>query len=140
MKKWTEADFDSLSWHDCAVYGFKLENFIEEEGSSNLILDLDFIVDCEETETGLIFIAQKAEICFHKVFGLIMNLNYDSPSAGMCPFSINEIKREKKIFPSGYSSYQWQIDINWPQGSIEFQAPHFTQIVTGDSYIAGDRK
>jgi hypothetical protein len=65
------------------------------------------------------------------VFGLKINIDYKIPTAGMSPFSIDGIEREKLEFPTGYSSFRWRIPINWPSGLLEFEAPSFTQILVG---------
>ncbi|MFZ1909226.1 MAG: hypothetical protein WAU52_09125, partial [Burkholderiales bacterium] len=48
---WTTADFDALSWHDVHVYGFRLDNFKEDNGSADLVLDIDFILKWEKVES-----------------------------------------------------------------------------------------
>ena len=43
----SEADFDRLSWHDSHLWAIRLECAEPDEGdwTSELVLDLDFIVD-----------------------------------------------------------------------------------------------
>ena len=41
--EWSTADFETISWHDCHVYGFKLDK--REHGTAELEFDLDFIVE-----------------------------------------------------------------------------------------------
>jgi hypothetical protein len=40
---WTEADFDSLGWHDVHVHGFRVLD--GEHGAGELWLDIDYILD-----------------------------------------------------------------------------------------------
>jgi len=41
--RWTEADFESLSWHDNHVYGLSIRE--GAYGSGRLVLDLDYITE-----------------------------------------------------------------------------------------------
>jgi hypothetical protein len=43
----TEADFDELSWHDCHIWAqrFDVGSPEEDDWTSDLVLDLDFIVE-----------------------------------------------------------------------------------------------
>lgn len=48
MMSYTEADFDVLSWHDCHVWAVEFRAGDPDEGdwTSDLALDIDFIVEC----------------------------------------------------------------------------------------------
>jgi hypothetical protein len=50
----TEADFDRLSWHDCHLRGIRFEAGDPDEGdwTSDLVLDLDFIVEWTSLDRG----------------------------------------------------------------------------------------
>jgi hypothetical protein len=40
---WTDADYDSMDWHDVAVHGFR---FVEgEHGCGRLVFDIDYLGD-----------------------------------------------------------------------------------------------
>jgi hypothetical protein len=58
----------------------------------------------------------------------------------MSPFSINGIEREVVKFSTGHQSYKWRLPINWPKGSLEFQAPGFTQVPTGKPLVQSGRQ
>jgi len=132
---WHAEDFESLSWHDVHVHGFRLDSFNPEEGSADLILDIDFILKWQEAETGFLFTLCPAELRFHEVFGLKIELDYATPTAGICPFSISGISRESLEFAAGVRSFHWCISFNWPRGSLEFDAPKFTQTLMGKPII-----
>jgi hypothetical protein len=142
MKKhgpWNTDDFDLMSWHDAHVHGFKLVDFDDDEGTADLLLDIDYILNWEKTDNEFSFTVCSAELRFHKVFGMKFELDYATPTAGMCPFSIDGIERKPLKFPTGYRSYNWRIPINWPHGSIEFEAPDFTQTMVGKPYVQGEQ-
>src|SRR5580765_4389158 len=82
---WTTSDFDTMSWHDCHVYGFALEE--KEHGTGDLILDIDFIVEwlCH-TDRHFEFRIAPATLTFHNIFGLRFELDYTS--AAISPFAI----------------------------------------------------
>jgi hypothetical protein len=128
---WTIDDFEALSWHDVHVHGFHLDNFKDENGSADLVLDIDYILNWEKFENTFRFTVCRADLRFHDVSSLKFNLDYASVTAGMSAFSVDGIEREAITFPNGYKSYKWRLQINWPKGSLEFQAPGFTQGLTG---------
>ena len=128
---WNTDDFELMSWHDVHVHGFRFENFKPDDGSADLVLDIDYILKWDKTKNYFIFTVCRAELRFHGIFGLKMSIDYMTPPAGMSPFTIAEIEREFVEFSTGYTSYQWQILINWPSGYLEFQSPGFTQKLIG---------
>ncbi len=128
---WTVEDFEVMSWHDVHVHGFRLDEFDENNGSADLVLDIDYILQWNKSEGTFEFTVCPASLRFHEVFGLKVALDYAQPTAGMCPFSIQGIEREPLEFATGHRSYRWRIPINWPSGEIQFQAPKFTQVLTG---------
>jgi hypothetical protein len=129
MQRWTEEDFDSLSWHDNHVHAMELANFNEENGTCDLVLMIDHILDwIGAADRTISFRVAPALLTFHDVFALRVELDYARVSAGMTPFSIDRIERE----PLSYGSFRWKIAINWPEGSITFEAPRFTQQLTGE--------
>ncbi len=128
---WTTDDFDSLSWHDVHVHGLRLAPFNESHGAADLVLDIDYILKWENSGNGIRFTLCPAELVFQGVFGLKLELDYATPTAGMCPFSIHAINREPLEFPTGSKSYRWHIPINWPQGSLRFESPGFKLTLVG---------
>ena len=137
---WTTDDFDALSWHDVHVHGFRFAEFKEANGSADLVLDIDYILKWERSGENFLFTVCRAELRFHDVFGLKLELDYASPTAGMCPFSINGIERDVVTSPNGHQSYRWRLPINWPKGSLEFQAAGFTQVLTGHPQVQTGRQ
>jgi hypothetical protein len=81
---WTTADFDAMSWHDVHVHGFRLDRFDENNGSADLVLDIDYILKWEKSGDSFLFTVCRADLRFNDVFGLKLDLDYASPTAGMC--------------------------------------------------------
>jgi hypothetical protein len=135
---WSEADYDSLSWHDNHVYGLEIQE--GEHGTGELILHLDHIVEWLPPVDGACsFRIAPAILSFREVSGLKLALDYFNVSAAMTPFSIGEIVREAITYATGYHSYRWSISINWPEGLITFEAPGFTQRLLAAPVISSDQ-
>ncbi|TXI43652.1 MAG: hypothetical protein E6Q50_18600 [Lysobacter sp.] len=139
--RWYTADFDAMSWHDVGVHGFRIvEN---GNGTAELQLDLDYILEWlnAEKEGALCFRIAQATLQFHEVFGLRFSLDYVACSAGMSPFSIDRIRRESLRMPNDRGDdsvcaadgpWRWRIDLNWPEGFMEFEATGFSQWMVGE--------
>lgn len=138
--KWTENDFDQMSWHDNAVHGIKI---IEgEHGSGEFVLDLDYILDWLPSQNSIDcfqFRVAPAELRFHEATNLRVSLDYASATAALTPFSIHRIHVESVIYEGGVRSLKWRIEINWPHGEITFQAPRFTQVLTGNVVVTDNQ-
>lgn len=123
---WTNSDFEQMSWHDNTVHGLSIRE--GENGVGEIELDIDHILEWRELKEGKFsFLVSPAKLIFHEVGDLVLKLDYKTPSAGITPFSISEIIRTVKTYRNGYETYQWEIEVHWPNGTIEFVASSFTQ-------------
>ncbi len=147
-ERWYTADFDRLSWHDVHVHGFRIVE--GAHGCAELQLDIDFILarpdDADRARAG--FRVAQAMLQFHEVSGLRFSLDYVACSAGMSAFSIGAIARwslravdadmsEADGNAPGEASgdhgpWRWRIEVNWPEGALEFEASGFTQWLVGE--------
>ena len=129
VSRWSNDDFDSLSWHDNHIHSFAVRE--GEHGEGELILDIDFILEwlCDPATRRCDFRLAPATLTFHRVSDLVLALDYATPTAALVPASMNGITREPHVYPNGYRSYRWRIDINWPTGSISFLGHGFTQVL-----------
>jgi hypothetical protein len=128
--RWTISDFDDLSWHDCHVHGLRLGSVKEEEGTADLEFDIDFIVEWLRRDDQILqFRIAPATLIFYDVFGLRITLDYTTPAAGIIPFSLEGIERERVTYPTGHFSFRWHLPVNWPAGQIVFESPGFTQFL-----------
>ncbi len=129
--RWHTADFDALSWHDVRVHGFRIVE--KDQGTAELVLDIDFILEWLPFEGGgYRFRIAQAILQFHDVFGLRFMLDYVACSAGMTAFSIDRIEREVIGEAAHGQFYRWRIGVNWPEGFLEFEAPGFSQWLVGE--------
>jgi hypothetical protein len=134
---WVTADYDDLSWHHNHVHGLAIQS--GPHGCGDLILDIDFIVEWVQCGERFEFILAPADLVFHSVSRLKVEVDYENPQAAITPFSISGIERELVSYPTGYTSYRWSIEVNWPEGLIEFAAPGFTQTLRSTPIRVGQQ-
>jgi hypothetical protein len=128
-RRWSDADFDEMSWHDAHVHGFRLTEIRSELGSADLVFDIDYILQWIEAGGQFQFKVAQASLTFHQAFGLRVALDYQTIGAGMGPFSLSGITRRNA--PGDAVRQFWALDVNWPSGRIEFEASGFTQVLVG---------
>lgn len=124
--RWTDADFDELSWHDNHVHGLTVRE--GKHGTGDLILDVDFILEWVRSEHGIEFIIAPADLVFHDVSNLRIAIDYAALSAAMGPFSLQGIQRRFEA-RERYTAQIWTLDVNFPSGQIELEATGFTQLI-----------
>jgi hypothetical protein len=136
-QKWTTADFDDLSWHDCHIHGFRFGEINDERGTAELEFDIDFILEwLTQGDSTFCFRIAPATLTFHDVFGLRVEVDYATPiTAGMTPFTIDGINREPLSYPTGYTTFRWRLPVSWPAGAITFDSPGFTQVLRREPVI-----
>ena len=134
---WTEHDYDSMSWHDATVHAIRLVE--GEHGSGQLWFDLDYIVEWICVGNTCRFRVAPARLAFREVTKLRLSLDYATVGAGFVPFQLDGIERKDIRYAGDYSSYSWTIEINWPDGSISFDSPGFTQQLTGPIVESGSQ-
>lgn len=127
---WTTADFDAMNWHDAHVHALRIVH--GAHGSGELILDIDYILEWHTGEALYSFVVVQATLQFHEVHSLVMNLDYATPQAGFGAFSIDGITREPFTDARGFTAVRWRLEVNWPDGEIEFIATGFTQTRVGE--------
>jgi hypothetical protein len=129
MQHWTQDDFDSMSWHDNHVHGFRLVE--GEHGAGTLELDLDYILKWLPAVGGAFqFQIAPAKLVFRDVTNFRMTIDYAGVSAAIAPFSVSGIERSI-VQRRHYPAVCWKIPINFPAGEISFEASGFEQRVYG---------
>ncbi|MHC4441441.1 MAG: hypothetical protein ACYTF1_04220 [Planctomycetota bacterium] len=142
--KWNDADFEKMSWHDNCIHGF---HFYSEEWTSDLILDIDYIVEwvCGVDKICKFWISP-ATLTFHDVTDL--KINVDWGDSGMQTILhemyIYDIQREKvkdQKICLDQNYYRWTIQIDVPMSGdgITFGATGFTQILRDEPILADDQ-
>jgi len=127
--KWTEADFDAMSWHDCQVNSIGLDQ--DGEWQSDLVLDLDFSVEwlCG-VDKRCRFRVAPAVLRFVNVDNLRLDISLKCKQ----PLEIYSVERTE-IPTTGHKNYHWIMKVqNYPDlkdNVIEFDATGFVQELTG---------
>jgi hypothetical protein len=126
--EWTEAQFEQMSWHDNHVHALRVVE--GEHGAGELILDVDYILEWLEAGAEFHFKIVPVYLRFKEVTDLQLAVNYPKISAAMGPFSIGRISRRTEV-RERYTAQCWDIELNWPDGSISFEATGFEQKAWG---------
>jgi hypothetical protein len=132
--RWTEADFEQISWHDCHLWGLQLAAGDPDAGdwTSDLVLDIDYITEwiCPVGAAAEFRVAP-ATLTFHGVGNLGIRVHTRPAEAALHPWSIGVIERapdpDQRVFLDRVY-YRWHVRLNWPaDGEITFGAAGFTQ-------------
>ena len=141
---YSEADFERLSWRDCRLWGVAFHAGGATDLASELVLDIDFIVERIEGSEGKskkVRVAP-ASLVFQEVTDLRIGLDWGTSGF---PLSINPplidgIEREsvpdRMVYPAR-PYYRWQIRFSWPAGAdIVFKSVGFTQTLRAEPVVA----
>jgi hypothetical protein len=132
-QRWTDVDFERMSWHDNHVHALRI---VEGEcGAGELILDLDYILEwvCDNAQCQ--FRILPAELRFREVKALSISIEYAKLNAVLGPFSISEIKKCSAV-RERYVAQLWSIELNSPEGMITFEAVGYEQTGTSPSRLS----
>ena len=142
---YTESDFDRLCWHDCHIWAIELRvgDTSNEDWTSDLALDIDFIVDwiCSVGGGGQFRVAP-ATLVFHGVTDPKIDIDWGRSGfqAALHPVSIGNLERERIQDQKVYLDrpyYSWTIRLNWPNGGvISFGAVGFTQTLRAEPIVS----
>lgn len=132
--KWTDADFELLSWHDCTIHSVGIDQ--DGEYQSDLLIDLDFLLEWLTASDGTFqFRVSPALLRFHNVDKLVIHMLLDYKE----PIQISEVTRCRRDDP-GYINYHWAIKLHTYPGrekQIEFDATGFSQELTAQPVVTG---
>ena len=146
--RYTEVDFDTLSWHDCSIWGIELRPGDPDVGdwTSDLAFDIDFIVEwvcASPVPDGIVqFRVAPATLVFHGASDLKIDIDWGQLGAQVAlqPASVAEIERapiENQRIYLDRSYYRWRIALNSPQrGEITFGAVGFTQTLRAEPILS----
>lgn len=147
--KYTETDFEQLSWHDCHIWGLELRAGDPDEGdwTSDLALDIDFIVEwlCGVEGTAQFRVAP-ASLVFHGVTDLRITIDWGDSGfrVALHEVSIDRIEREPVREQQVYLDrpyYSWRVKLNWPQsGEIAFGAVGLTQTLRAEPVLTDKQR
>jgi hypothetical protein len=117
---WTDADFDTMSWHDNAVHAVALESAQDHPG--RLLLDIDYILEGilpEPPATTLSFWICPATLVFDRAWDLTTDIDLQGWSFQLF---LDAIERSG---PDEHGFFEWTLAGD--HFSIGLSAPGFTQ-------------
>lgn len=115
---YSAADFESLGFHDCYVYGIRWIS-----SSYSLIIDLDYIVQWLETNGSYNFWVAPSELRFDYASEVKISLDWTKLPMDC---QVQDVHRhDRKATPNGSNSYHWEIEFVRPYGSIDLWATDF---------------
>ncbi len=101
---WTDADFDQMGWHDCAVHALAVEPAPPCPG--RLLVDLDYIVEwvCPTPPaTTYAFWTCPATLVFDQAWGLVSDINLQGFSFEL---SLDALERSG---PDEHGTFEWTL-------------------------------
>ena len=106
--KYTDVDFDEMSWHDCPIYSMKFDNEVE--------FDLDYIMEWIRLPDGdFEYLIAPATLKFIDVTKLVVSIETDFIN-GLEIVNIERINHA-----------EWVIELQ--EGEIRISAPKFEQFL-----------
>ena len=146
---YSEADFDGLSWHDCALWGvsWRVGDPEQEDWTSDLVLDLDYIAEwlCGVGQPTQFKVAP-AQLVFHGATDPQIALDWGQRGFQVAPrgVSIDSIERKpvanQKIFRDR-QYYEWRVSFHPPiQGCIAFGAADFTLTLLSEPLLTSRQR
>ena len=132
-RQWSTTDFEQMSWHDCHVHGFRVTE--GEHGAGEIEFDLDYILEWRCKGEGYSFLVAPATLRFHQVTDLRIAIDWSAPIAALGPFSLAGIERRSEPRPL-HTAAVWVLQINWPEGNIQFESTGFTQCTWGREVLS----
>lgn len=122
---WTDADFDSMGWHDCHVRAWAIVPDVEDEFAVRLLLDLDYIVHWAgggRPGEPYSFWVAPATLAFHGVHRLEGKLSAGDGGDGD-GLEIDTLTRSASRDEAG--SYRWEFEAAF---ALAFHAAGFRQV------------
>ena len=143
-------DFDRHAWHDDPVYGLALRLGEPAEGDwrSDLVLDLDHIVEWVRDGDAVRFRVAPATLVFHGVSDLRVDIDWGVRGWQVAPSppTIDRIERarmpgdEQRIFLD-QPYYSWRVAFSSPAGaSISFGALDFELSLRCEPVLHGEQR
>ena len=116
---WSDADFEVMSWHDCAIYAYWIDN-----ANVELVMDMDYICAWNQPVVPydpLSFYIAPATFVVHGVTDVGLSLQ-----SAANPFKLNAMHREdqRSIPNSDFSTWRWVLEGH--HGNLSLRAVGYT--------------
>jgi hypothetical protein len=150
MQRTDDSDFDRFAWHDDPLYGFalRLGDPAANDWSSDLVLDIDHIVEWVRDGAAVRFRVAPATLVFHGTSDLRIKIDWGLRGWQVAPSppTIDRIQRER--LPEAQQRiyldrpyYAWRIAFSSPVGgSISFGALGFDLTLRGEPVLHDEQR
>lgn len=136
-----------MSWHDCPIYGFCIDNDIAQ-WKSDLVFDIDYIVEWLCGAAGRAqFKVAVATLTFHHVTDLKVSIDWGDSGmqVAVAEMTLDHVARrrvEKQLICLDRAYYRWTLWLNSPRpsGEISFGASGFTQFLRHEPILCDEQK
>lgn len=126
---WTEKDYEQMGWHDCNIYGLIFQYSTNENVTTDLIFDIDYIFNWVHPippKHNFSFWVSPCTLIFEDTFALTMEIDRRGGMADMLEIAdlylVGKIEQEPNKW-----IYEWNIELQ--EGKITFKSNGFKQIV-----------
>lgn len=137
FKTWTEADFETMNWHDCAIYAI---GFVEdkEHFENQVYLDIDYIIEWRQTteSTYFDFLVCPCTLVFNDVHNL--RIDIDTGMLTILDITIENIHLLKEKISNGYATSEWHIELR--NGDIFLEAVGYKQVQRSESILTKQQR
>ncbi len=145
-----DLDFDGFCCHDDPLYGIALRTGdpAADDWSSDLVLDIDHIVEWVRSESGMRFRVAPATLTFHGVSDLRIDIDWGMRGWQVAPAppTVDRIERERvqtemqRVYLDG-AYYTWRIALSSPVGaSISFAALGFDLALRREPLLVDEQR
>lgn len=143
-------EFESLSWHDNLIYGFRfvIGDHDKGEWNADLVFDIDHIVEwvCPVPGGRVQFRVAPATLSFHDVtdFRIAADFGDSRCEVAVREMSIAQVTREpvaERRVCLDRPYYRWRIMLNDPpNGEMAFGASAFTQVLRAPPLLLDEQR
>ena len=126
---WTEQDYEQMGWHDCNIYGLIFQNENENNFTTDLVFDIDYIfnwVHPTPPKTNFSFWVSPCTLKFQDTFAMTIEIDRRNGMTDMLEIAdlylIEKTEQEENNW-----IYEWAIELQ--EGKITFKSSGFKQIV-----------
>lgn len=120
--KWTEADFETMGWHDAMIYAFAFVT-ANPEGQTDLFIDIDYIFEWIQPTPPAVnykFHVAPCTLVFHNISDLVIDI-------GTGRLWQIDLEIDNLYFEVENERTYWVIETH--RGEIRFEATAYTQYV-----------
>ena len=125
---WSENDYEQMGWHDCNIYGLIFQNDNNNNFTTDLVFDIDYIFEWVHPippKTNFSFWVSPCTLKFENAYALKMDIDRRGGMTDMLEIADLHLIEKKQEANSWI--YKWEIELQ--EGKITFESTGFKQII-----------